>query len=309
MAALCKSIPVLFFRLKIKKGMDYDCSKLKRLIESSTFQNVMLCIIFINLVTMGIATDKKIVEKTGNMFTIIDYVFIGIYSLEILLKLIVYKFCFFTDLWNVFDLVVVIISAIPDIPNVQSLRSIRAIKAIRGFKILNRISALKLIVDVIFKSIHDIVWVFFLIIIFLYVFSLVGVNLFGNYLPEYFGTIPKAMFSLTQIMTFEGFCYDIARPLIKIKWWYSLYFIIFTLIAGFILINVMIGVICNSYDKIFEQEKKEKDINDKLDKMNEELLNVSQEMNTERFNESLDGIVSIIYAINERISQQRENIP
>lgn len=283
--------------------MAFDCTKLKNFIEHEYFLNAMAVVVFINLITMGIATWEKIVEKTGVLFNVIDYIFLAIYSLEIILKFIVYKLCFFNSFWNIFDLIIVIISAIPDIPNVQALRSIRAIKAIRGFKFLNKIKQLRSVVEVTIKSISDIMWAFFLIIIFFYVFGLVGVNLFGQIQPEYFGTLPKALFTLTQIMTFEGFCADIARPLIREQWWASLYFIFFSIIAGFILINVMIGVICSSYDKVYQSEKREKALKDKLAHVNDDQLEESLELNNMKFNEAADGIECLIYAIDEKLSK------
>ena len=64
----------------------------------------------------------------------------------------------------------------------------------------------------------------------------------------------------------------------------------------------MIGVICSSYDKIYQKEKETKTVKYNIASMNDELLNESHELNNEKFAEKTDEIECLIYAINEKIS-------
>ena len=57
---------------------------------------------------MGLQTSEKICGAIGPVLTVLDNICLGIFILELLLKIVAYGFRFFTDGWYWFDLIVVV---------------------------------------------------------------------------------------------------------------------------------------------------------------------------------------------------------
>ncbi|XP_069388610.1 sodium channel, voltage-gated, type I-like, alpha [Paralichthys olivaceus] len=75
------------------------------------FDIVIMVLIWLNMVTMMVETDEQ-EESTAIILYRINLVFICIFSGECLLKMISLRHYFFTNGWNVFDFIVVILSII-----------------------------------------------------------------------------------------------------------------------------------------------------------------------------------------------------
>ncbi|MBO4496992.1 MAG: ion transporter [Lachnospiraceae bacterium] len=61
--------------------------KLKKFVEGHLFQNLILAVIIINSVVLGLQTVPSLSEGTaGSVLSVIDYICLGIFILEMLLK-------------------------------------------------------------------------------------------------------------------------------------------------------------------------------------------------------------------------------
>ena len=278
--------------------------KVKKFVETDFFSYFMLILIVINSITIGIATINSIRNSNASkIFEIIDYVFLAFFILEFVLKFIAYQFRYFLNGWNIFDVFIIIISLIPSSTNITSLRALRAFKAFRSFKLIERIGPLQTVITSVLISINSVLWIFLFALIFFYIYAIIGNTLFGQYLPEYFGTLGRSMFTLTQIMTLEGFHNDMARPMAKRYWWSFLYFDSFIIIVGFILTNQLVGIIVNVTEKIKHEGEQTRILQQKKDKYLTEIINnnitVNDHINTfeeayQSFNESLDYMENLI---------------
>lgn len=103
-ASFQKSISFLMvlFQNKIQ-GFIFD------IISKQAFDIVIMVLIWLNMVTMMVETADQS-EKQTYILRVINYVFIVIFSGECLLKMIGLRHYFFMNGWNIFDLVVVILS-------------------------------------------------------------------------------------------------------------------------------------------------------------------------------------------------------
>ena len=280
--------------------------KVKVFVEHRYFSDFMLVIVIINSITIGIATINSIRNSSAaKVFEVIDYVFLGFFILEFVLKFIVYRFRYFLNGWNIFDVIIIVISLIPQSTNISSLRALRAFKAFRSFKMIERISSLQSVVTSVFISINSVFWLFVFALIFFYIYAIIGVTLFGQYLPEYFGTLGRSLFTLTQIMTLEGFHNDMARPMIKQYWWSFLYFDSFVIIVGFLLTNQLVGIIVNVTEKIKQEKIDNETLKDKQEQFLTDIINnnitIEDQIHTfeeayQAFNDSLDYMETLIKA-------------
>jgi len=88
-----------------------------------------------------------------------------------------------------------------------------------------------------------------LFFIIFYVFAVMSTQMFGAAFPDYFGQIGTTMFTLFQLMTLEGWT-EIVKDVMAVHSWAGFYFIVYILIATFVLLNMVIAVVV----KVMEDE-------------------------------------------------------
>lgn len=244
--------------------------KIKDFVENQKFQNFILIVIIFNAIIMGLQTSAGIVAATGNLLTILDNICLGIFIAELILKFIVYRLRFFKDGWNIFDFIIVIMSLISGLEFLSSFRvfrifrvfrsfkAVKAFKSLRAFRLVSSLDKLRIIISAIGRSIPGIAWSGVLLILFYYIFSIVGTSLFGATFPDWFGNIGKSMYTLFQVMTLESWSMGISRPVMEVFSWAWIYFVPFVLITSFVVMNVVVGIVVNSISEVTAANDKEK---------------------------------------------------
>lgn len=220
--------------------------KIKHFIENSSIQNFIIALIIFNSITIGMETSPAIMNSFGSTLLLLDKIILTIFVIEILLKLYAYGFRFFLSGWNVFDFAIVSIALLPASGSLAILRSLRIFRSLRLIKNLPR---LRFIVESLLLSLPSIGWIFALLTLVFYVFSVIGTKLFSSSFPEWFGTLGSSMFSLFQIMTLEGWA-EIARDVMKAYPYAYIYFISFILIASYTTLNIFIAIVVNTMSEI-----------------------------------------------------------
>lgn len=262
-------------------------SKLKSIVESHVFQNIILGIIILNSIILGLQTSSGIMAFAGTALSIADNVCLGIFILEMLLKLVVYRLDYFKDAWNWFDMIIIIASVFSGLAFLSALRVFRvfrvfrSLKALRSLKMVSNLRPLQIIIQAIGKAIPSISWTVVLMALIYYIFSIIGVTMFGQAFPEWFGTIPRAMYTLFQVMTLESWSMGISRPVMEVFPEAWMYFVPFVLISSFIVMNVVVGIVVNSISEVTEISKKpdpEENNDSKETTINEEIAAVREHL-------------------------------
>ena len=119
--------------------------KLKKFVDSSIFQNTILIVIVINAIILGLQTSTNINNSIGGVLEVLDTICLGIFIVEMLLKMVAYKFFgYFKSAWNWFDFVIILTSILSGLAVLSSIRIIRvfrvfrSLKGLRGFKMISR---------------------------------------------------------------------------------------------------------------------------------------------------------------------------
>lgn len=233
------------------------------IVESKLFKNFITFLILLNGVTLGLATSSSFMASYGVLIGWIDVVIVGIFTVEILMRIYVYRGSFFKDPWSLFDFFVVAISLVPANAGLSILRVLRVL---RLFRLLTIIPQMRTIVGALIGVIPGIASVSMVLLLFFYVFAIMAVNLFGEAFPEWFGTLGGSMFTLFQIMTLESWSMGIARPVMEQFPYAWIFFVIYILIVTFIMVNLFIGLIVDAIFTIKGEDSKESE-EDKLDAM------------------------------------------
>lgn len=220
--------------------------KLVTFCSNQWFTAVIYSLIVINTVILGLLTFD-FDSRSMAYLEMVDNIILGVFIAELSLKAIAFGKDFFKDQWNVFDVVVVGISAI------TALTSVGVFRALRVFKILRLISVfpeLRRMIESTSRSVRSIFAITILILFIVYIYAIMSVMLFGESSDagsEYFADIGKAFFTLFQIMTLDAWAEGIVRDLIAIHGlWVGAFFGSFILATTFTFLNMFIAVFTNA---------------------------------------------------------------
>jgi hypothetical protein len=231
------------------------------MLSSGGFRMFMLTTIILNTVLIGVQTNVELEREYAWEFNAIDFVFLTIFSMEILFKWFRGFKLFWTEGWNIFDFVLVAISLIGSGLSFMSggnvLRILRVLRAFRTIKSIRMVRGLQMIVTTVFRSLPDMGNIFLLLGIVMYIFAVIGVTLFKDYVPWHFGSLSLAMYTLFVALTQDGWAKvfsDMDNAGLTTQG--SLYFFLFIIVGAFVFMNVISGVIVTNFQHAHEEHRK-----------------------------------------------------
>ena len=214
-------------------------------------QQFIIAVIVLNGITLGLETSPAIMSKAGGPLVLVDQIILGIFVVEILMKLVVMRHRFFLDPWNDFDFVIVGIALIPASGPLAILRALRILRVLR---LGTKLPRLRIIIESILHALPSIGWVSLLLLVVFYIFAVMCTSLFGPQFQDWFGNIGASMYTLFQMVTMESWSMGIARPVMEVFPQAWILFIPFLLVTAFIILNVFIGIIVSSMDEIHKRK-------------------------------------------------------
>jgi voltage-gated sodium channel len=218
-------------------------SLLRRFVEHPLFQRLIVALIAINAVTLGAETSASIMAAVGPQLVMLDRAILAVFVVELLLRMMAYRFGFFRDPWSLFDLFVV---AIALVPQTGSLSVLRALRILRALRLISAMPRLRRVVGALLSAIPGMSSILLLMAVLFYVGAVIATKLFGQSFPEWFGTLGDSLYTLFQIMTLESWSMGIVRPVLEVYPNAWLFFVPFILIATFTMLNLFIAVIVNA---------------------------------------------------------------
>lgn len=247
-------------------------SQIDRFICHPVAQNFLVVLIIVNAVILGVETSHDVMERWGHELILLDHVILGIFIAEIVLLIAARGFAFFKDAWSLFDFIVVGIALVPASGSLSVLRALRVLRVLR---LINKVESMRKVVSGLLSSLPGLGSVFGLILIIFYVASVIATNIFHRDFPEWFGNLGMSAFTLFQVMTLESWSDGIARPIMEVFPYAWIFFILFILIATFIIFNLFIAVIVDSITA--DKDKDHRDHTHQLS-VQEELQQLRREM-------------------------------
>ncbi len=232
----------------------------RRLAESSRFNQAIAAVIVVNAITLGLETSETAMEAAGDLLVAIDRTALGIFVVELLIKLFAYRLSFFTKGWNVFDFLIVGISLVPASGNLSVLRSLRILRALR---LLSVVPTMRRVVQALFSAIPGMFSIIAVLFLVFYISAVMATKLFGSHpdpnMQEWFGTIGQSMYSLFQIMTLESWSMGIVRPTMEIFPHAWAFFVPFIVITSFAVLNLFIAIIVGAMQGQHDAERAEQE--------------------------------------------------
>ncbi|XP_034615825.1 sodium channel protein type 5 subunit alpha-like [Trachemys scripta elegans] len=257
------------------------------IVTSQAFDVIIMILICLNMISMMIETDDQSPEKT-NILNKINILFVVIFTVECIMKLLALRHYYFTNGWNIFDLSVVIVSIVGSVLSniVKVLEYLfpptlfRVIRLARIGRILRLIRAAKGIRTLLFALMMSLPALFnigLLLFLVMFIYAIFGMANFAYVKWESgiddmfnFQTFANSMLCLFQITTSAGwdgllspilntgppFCDpktkevvgECGKPVVGI-----IFFVSYIIISFLIVVNMYIAVILENFNVATEE--------------------------------------------------------
>ena len=265
----------------------------RNLIDKKWFELLIIGVIIINSALIGVETF--LITPT---ILLVQHIILGIFTFEIAIRFVAREDAksFFKSGWNIFDLSLVLISYIPEslFEGSSTVMVIRILRIFRVLRLLRASEEIKLIVAVLSKSFSALFYNGLFFAIFTYLFAIIGSSLFkfpdydsmtpemqSNYhkfvevapsspssYPDPYGSLTEASFTLFRVVTGDDWT-DLRYSLVKANEFglihapsfaITAFHVIWTILAAFLLLNLLLGAIVNNYQIIMEESRRKKEL-------------------------------------------------
>jgi len=176
----------------------------------------------------------------------------------------------------------------------------RLLRLLRIFKLAKQLKQLRVIVEALISGFSSITFISLILFIFFYVFAIIGMLLFASNDPHHFGSLHVAMITLFRSATMEDWtdllyiemfgCEHYGYPAIiepdddadsnsksacvdseGLGYIAVLYFVVFQILGGLILLSLFIGVVTTAMDNAERKAKQEEELEAQVEAMKAEL--------------------------------------
>ena len=228
--------------------------RLARLVDSDPFNLVIAAVIIFNAVVLGLETFPAVMESYGSTLVLLNNICYGIFVVELILRFASYgrrPQDFFRNGWNIFDLIIIGGVWIPGVrENVTLLRLLRLLRIAR---LLRFLPDARVLLSTVVRSLPPLGSIVVLTVLILFLYGMVGWAMFGEALPNSWGTITRAMLTLFILLTLENFPTYLEEAL-TVTPWATVFFVSYVLVAAFVIFNLLIGIIISSMESARERE-------------------------------------------------------
>lgn len=153
----------------------------RQTVERPLFQYTVIVIIVLNAVLVGLETSPSLEAAHGELLDSINHVIQALFVVEILIRLLASHpnyGSFFRNGWNLFDVVVVTLSYVPAVGPFATVA--RLARVLRVTRLIEFSPELRLVVDMMVRSIPWMGHVVLLLGLLLYVYAVLGIHLFRD---------------------------------------------------------------------------------------------------------------------------------
>ncbi len=252
----------------IVERIQYYRNQLGAFVNHRYTQFIVILFITINSIMLGLATCAFVKDdaQVSLIFETTDQIFLIIFTVELVCQFIYLGRFLLCDPWLVFDLLLIVSSWV-----FQDLTVIRSFRIFRTLRLVTRIKVMRNLVLALFSVVPRMMAIFFLLTLVSYIFAVMMTQLFKDLYPietnateinangtpsyiNYFGRLDASIFTLFQLMTLDGWA-DVAEDVMTEYTWAWIPIIVYIIIAGFVVVNLVIAVICDAVSALKEDDK------------------------------------------------------
>jgi len=260
-----------------------------RFVESQRFTMLVMVAVVANAIVLGVDTYGQLPQVVHDVCARLDTVFIVFFVAEITVKLIAWRRGFFENSWNVFDLVVVVVSLAAG-----PFTVLRIFRVLRMLRIVSVVPPLRRVVEALVRAVPGIVAILGVLAVIFYISAVLTTNLYGGAHPKLFGTLGASVITLFQLMLFDGWAGEVVRTVGETHRGSPVFFMAFTVLTGFAVLNLFIAVMV---DALREEH-------DRLESRELQALEVGQESAVRE----IDEVETAVRALEGKIDRVMEKL-
>lgn len=247
-------------------------------VEHSAFESFIGCMILLSTICTGLEIDLEDATDPA-MWLVIANIFCVTWISEMVAKLWELRRRYLQDPLNYVDMALVALSVfdawIMPFIEVSSgnlilfrlLRLMRLLRLVKLLQVLRRFRNLWLMVQGLVESVSTLNWVILMLCLVMYSFAVclrLAVDCKGAFsdwadCEQFFGTIPRIMYSLVQVLTLESWNMTIGRPLVEREPMLFALLLLFIFLTTFGLLNIIVGVIVENTLNIAQSDQELQD--------------------------------------------------
>jgi voltage-gated sodium channel len=239
-------------------------ARCKALIAHPAFDVAILGVILFNALVLALETYKDLADQHQRVFDILNNVILGIYAIELLIRLTAFRWrpaAFAKDKWNVFDFIVVTASFVPGLR--RASMALRLVRLLRIVRVIRFLPELRIALSALARSLPGVASLAAATVLLIYIYGMLGWAIFSAHDPEHFGNVGQAMLTMFVMLTFSNLADNIAMGE-HVGNWTLLFFISYTLIVGFLLFNLFVGIVLNAMGEARSADRAEHETDDLL---------------------------------------------
>jgi voltage-gated sodium channel len=215
---------------------------LRKLTDSGWFTGFILACIVVNAITLGIDAHFGEQNPWHPIFENLDLLFLLIFTLELVLEFLAQgPRRYFSNGWNVFDVIVVGLCYLSTAPSIAALRTLRVLRVLR---LVSNVPQMRRVVEALISAMPGIFATFMVLVVVFYIGAVMATTLFGKFHPK-FADLGASALTLFQLSQFDGWG-DMVTELNAIFPWAWAFILAFTVVAAFAVLNLFIGVIVDA---------------------------------------------------------------
>eukprot|EP00929_Paragymnodinium_shiwhaense_P030304 TRINITY_DN17196_c0_g1_i8.p1 TRINITY_DN17196_c0_g1~~TRINITY_DN17196_c0_g1_i8.p1 ORF type:complete len:655 (+),score=158.46 TRINITY_DN17196_c0_g1_i8:192-2156(+) len=232
-------------------------------------------VIILNALTMGLELElcpqDAVTIKDRAVWWALESLFIFIFSAEIVVRFVLEKMQWFNVWWNWLDVAIVMtavleqwvlplvlsgIKADADLSMLTIVRIARLVRLLRVVRLLRMFRGLYLMASAFQQALASMGWVCCIMATGIYICAIftttvigqsedlkeVRIGQLGDTVVERFGTIPRSIYSLFELMTLEGW-HEVGRPLVMKRPALILFLCGYIMVFTFGLLNMVVAVV------------------------------------------------------------------
>lgn len=213
------------------------------------FQWTSTAVIVLNAVVIGVGTYREATAEFGWLLNLLDEVFLVYFVVELVIRIGSFgttPWRFFRKGWNIFDFVVIGAALLPGLrENVTLLRLVRLARTVR---LMKAFPSLRILLTAVARSLPGALGLLGVCVVVLYLYGMVGWILFAEAEPTEYGSVGQAALTLFGLLTLDNVG-EVVRDGMEVTAWAVPYYVSYIFLAGFILVNLLVGVVITSMEE------------------------------------------------------------
>lgn len=254
-----------------EEDMEEEAEKDPRVMLEYRFNMAIGGLIILNVFAIALETDFGY-DQTGDeegkvWWIILDSFFLLAFMFEIVVRVYWERWAWPRSAWNWFDVAIVILAVVDiwilsfvetskgGLQMMSVFRIVRLVRLIRLVKLIRLLQGLYVILSAMWNAVQTMSFLLAIMVFGLLIYSIFAVTLIGrnsalsevringtDTVYDRFGTVFRAMYSLFELMTLEGW-ETVARPIVETEPWLFFFIASYIMIFTFGMLNMIVATV------------------------------------------------------------------